>query len=309
MIQSVAPWPISIEEFPPGAATAAALILAALGTGALARQRQNVAGTTLVAPWWWTLASLWSIALAGGAMPWMAASSAAPLAEGLYYAAAVTSFCPVVAALGAKRPQDRAWQFVVLSLWIVLILPAAEAAIMRPGQMFEIQGARAWFLLVLIAVGAANSLPTRFWLSSLLFAAGQCVLLAKYLPLGIAGPAEWSPLVGLGLGVAALAVASLGLSRREVRAPLDRVWLDFRDTFGALWSLRVAHRMNNAASLYDWKIGLSWWGFHAADGSPAPSELPHELARDVRQNLDNLLRRFVSAEWIAARLDGGGKCP
>ena len=43
---------------------------------------------------------------------------------------------------------------------------------------------RSWFLLVLIALGALNYLPTRFWPASLLFAAGQVLLLARFLPAG-----------------------------------------------------------------------------------------------------------------------------
>ena len=41
----------------------------------------------------------------------------------LDFAAAMIVFCPAMALLGAKRPQDKPWQLIVLSLWGILALP------------------------------------------------------------------------------------------------------------------------------------------------------------------------------------------
>lgn len=277
--------------------------LAVAGMAALIWRKPHLAGTTLVAPWWWALASLGTIAGVEAALPIITGISAGAWPAALRYSAAATLFCPLMAALGAKRPQHVAWQFIVLSMWCILVLPAAEAVLVRSSPTFEITGARSWFLLALIGVGAANTLPTRFWLSSLLAAAGQTVLLLPYLPLGLAGVGRWGTPLALGLCVAAIGLSAVGIPRRRMAlVPLDRVWLDFRDSFGALWSLRVAERVNAAAALYHWDLALTWGGFRTPDGKSPPNELSAELAAAVRQNLDNLLRRFVSSEWIDARL-------
>ena len=240
------------------------LLLAALATAALLWGRKRLSGTTLISAWWWALAAAWCIAVVELARVWFAESLSEPTLDAARYAAAAATFCPTMAALGAKRPQDKAWQLVVLSLWSILVLPAAESVFLHSGQAFEIRGARSWFLLGLIVVGAANSLPTRFWLSSLLAAAGQTMLLVDHLPLGIIGGGDRGLLLGLALCVAAIGLAAAGLpARRAQRVPLDRLWLDFRDLFGALWGLRVAERVNASAALYRWNVALSWDGFRS----------------------------------------------
>jgi hypothetical protein len=283
----------------------AALGLAATGLAVLVWRRDRVRGTTLMACWYWALLALLSVAGVEAAIGFVGGTSPPDWAEPLRFAAATATFCPIMAALGAKRPQDRAWQFIVLSLWGVLALPAAEAYFIQPGQSLEVHDARAWFLLILIVVGAANSLLTRYWLSSLLLAAGQVALLAGYLPfvsrpLGTAGA-----LGGLALGVAAVWLAAAGFpKRRKAEQPIDQLWLDFRDMFGVLWSLRVAERINAAAAMNGWNVALSWSGFRRADAAEtdASAEIPADVAVVLRQNLLNLLRRFVSPQWIKRRL-------
>src|SRR5258708_2402224 len=44
----------------------------------------------------------------------------------LEYTAAVLFISPVLAMLGAKRPQNGAWQFIVLTLVAVLLLPVLQ---------------------------------------------------------------------------------------------------------------------------------------------------------------------------------------
>ena len=50
------------------------------------------------------------------------------------FAAAVLSFAPTMALLGAKRPQNGAWQFVVITLWAILALPAFEVLLRGRGE-------------------------------------------------------------------------------------------------------------------------------------------------------------------------------
>ena len=155
-----------------------------------------------------------------------------------------------------------------------------------------------WFLLILIGVGFVNFLPTRFWPAAILFATGQTLLLSGSLPFG----APWfaaDRLVGFFFVAAAILLVACGLPKSNRSAsPLDRVWLDFRDAFGALWALRVAERINAAASMYDWNLSLKWSGFQFSGDLKDEEDLPPA----VLTSLNNLLRRFVSPEWIASRL-------
>ena len=53
---------------------------------------------------------------------------------------------------GGQGTTDRAWQFIVLSLWIILSLPSFEWLLFGGPQ--EIHPARCWFLAILMVVGA-----------------------------------------------------------------------------------------------------------------------------------------------------------
>ncbi len=105
-----------------------------IGQTALARGYRPLHGTTLRAVWWWSFIALGTVVateLAIGIMQPQDNSWAEPLR----FIAAASTFCPLVALLGAKRPQDRAWQWIVLSFWVILALPAAQAWLLRPGEL------------------------------------------------------------------------------------------------------------------------------------------------------------------------------
>ncbi len=160
--------------------------LAAWGLLALAWRRAALRGTTLAAPWTWSLAAFVSLAsveiavgLAGKQEPaWSAAAR---------YIAAMGTFSPIMALLGAKRPQNRGWQFIVASLWVILSLPAFEWLLF--GGVAEIHPARFWFLVILIVVGATNQLGTRWWMAGVLYCGGQIALLLPYFS---ATPLVWA---------------------------------------------------------------------------------------------------------------------
>jgi hypothetical protein len=282
---------------PPASAIAAGLIsLAAVAV--LTLHRAEVRGTTLAAAWSWSCVSLGAIAgaeilvgLGGGFLTQNGATA-------LRFGAAMTSFCPIMALLGAKRPQDRGWQFIVLSLWVVLALPSFEWLMF--GRIHEIHPARFWFLVILVGIGALNGIATRFWPSSLLYCLGQMALIAPYLPPTSAMLSDSAgPLLGLCLMTAAWTLLAAGWPRAVGNVPpLDRVWLDFRDAYGAAWSLRVAERMNASAALYEWPVTLGWRGFRRRDTHLQGEEVPAA----VEESLRGLLRRFVSPEWFDLRL-------
>jgi hypothetical protein len=280
-------------------ATLAALVCGLAGVAIFVARRGALRGTTLTAAWCWGLVSFALLATTIVASGLTLPDSPAELRPALYFAALMTTFCPVVAMLGAKRPQHRAWQWIVLSLWIVLALPAGEWLLFATRQ--EVHPARGWFLVVLIALGALNYLPTRSWLAALLFAAGQVALLSPFLPL-IAQAAPLPRQLGLGLIVAALAASAAWPRGATPAEPLDRLWRDFRNLFGAVWALRVAERMNAAAVQNGWPVRLTWAGFQSGD-SPGAEPIAAETREPVAKTFRSLLLPFTSPEWIADRLD------
>jgi hypothetical protein len=292
-------------------AIVATLLLAVVGAIAVAVNCHKLRGTTLVGSQVW----LGSCLVAGATIEvWQALAaerSGASSVEALRYLVAALTFCPLMALMGAKRPQDRPWHFIVLSLWVVLALPATHGLLLRSGQTFSIPSALAWFMLGLITIGFFNRLLTPAWPSGLLFAGGQISLLATQLPFirnvpGIDGYV--CQLIGLGL-IAVSAIYSWWLShrRRPAAEPLDKLWLEFRDLFGVLWALRLAERVNSAAVLTKSDIELRWSGFRTSAGGRITESLSPEAIRILRQGLENLLRRFVSRAWIAERLQESHK--
>ena len=273
-------------------------LIAIAGLAALALRIRAVRGTTLVAPSAWSIVSLLSVCLAETAGTWPGDSATGSSFVELRFAAAMSTFCPMTALLGARRPQDRGWQWIVLSLWAILSLPSIEWLLFGGTQ--EIHAARFWFLGILTSVGALNGVATRFWPASVLFCLGQAMLLSPYLPaISSALPTATGPLWGIGLLVTAWVLPAIGWPRSSTAGSrLDRVWLDFRDAYGAVWGLRIVERMNAAASVPGWPARLGWRGFRLRQTGTPIAPWPE----GVEDALRTLLRRFVSEDWLAARL-------
>ena len=188
----------------------------------------------------------------------------------------------MMAVLGAKRPQDRAWQLIVLSLLGVLSLPAIQDVVYHYGQPVSLDPAWRWFVAVLLVVGLVNYLPTRYATSSVLVFAAQAVLLADFLPISPPAPDSHCAAVGLGLVAVASGVALAGWSRR--RSPTDAMhdlWLDFRDWYGVLWALRVRER---------------------AASSTSPQTDGRARCAAMTERVHSPLATLRVREWIAARL-------
>lgn len=273
-----------------------------LGVAAAAAFRRSP-GTTLAAPAVWAMIA--ALALAADAIA--AAQGAGridSLTESLlHYAAAVGTFCPMMAVLGAKRPQDRGWQWIVLSLWVVLLAPAAQAVVGRSAQQLDLF--TAWLLLlgVLIGMSLLNYLPTRNAISAVFYAIGQSLLLWPYL----AGGDSTSMLRLMGLGAMTLAaVITFYVYRAKgEKTPtsaiqgFNRRWETFRDGWGAFWGLRVLQRVNQTAELSGWPVRLEWWsGFTrvAANASDEDLEVDEDTRQHIEQTLNSLLRRFERLE-------------
>lgn len=286
---------------------ALALLLGILGAVVLVRAAKRLRGGTLLAPWAWSCFSLAALTAAEIAA---AISTDEPSNAVIHmrYLAATTTVAPLIALLGAKRPQDRAWQWIVLSLLVLLALPSLKAVAIDGGVPPAPHAAWRWLLTAILAAGFLNYAPTRNALAAGLFVLGQCVSLAAYLPSFARRLAECDPIWGLAAVVAAICAAQIAASRKQPAVePVDRLWLDFRDAFGALWALRAAERFNATSAQCGWRVWLAWSGLRSsgedrASDQGAASQLAPDVAQGVHQALKSLLWRFVSVDWIAERL-------
>lgn len=295
----------TLGDIQPGVITGlTAMIAGIVGVLLLASRYRLLRGTTLIAPWWWVLIAWIAVT---GIESWIglavSTGSALPFRDSLRFAAGMTLFCPQMAQLGAKRPQNVAWQWVVVILWAVLVMPVGEQFALGHGEDLVLGEPRRWFLFVLIVMGLLNNGPTRFCMTAIMLAAAQTLILAKHLP-GIG--------VGFAAGGAALAILLLLTAifltvvdwppKVPTLRPEDRVWLDFRDSFGAFWALRVAERVNASASRYQWGLWLTWSGFTQVEFVGITGEVNEEVNSALRLSLRSLLRRFVSDEWLHQRM-------
>jgi hypothetical protein len=279
-----------------------ALALALAAISALAFR--HLRGTTLAAPAAWATAAAATIAAVEALLALQPQLEYSLSGSILRYAASVGTFTPIVAVLGAKRPQDRGWQWVVLSLWVVLLAPAGQAWVARSGSLAL---SLPWkgLVVMLMAATIMNYGPTRHVSAALAFNAGQVFLLAPYLSpehmpteetpvarafgliclLVAAAFTKWPPLPKYHNAVAASAGPGNSLAIFNAR------WLAFRNAWGAFWALRVMQRINETARLSAWPVSLDWRGFTVVDGCEE-ADVDSRLASQVDQTLDSLLRRF-----------------
>ena len=277
-----------------------ALLAGGAALAALVARRGKVAQTTLVPAWWWSVTA--AVAWTGTELAAAFCQEAQPTWLSPARLAAVTlSFCPLLAVLGAKRPQHAAWSFVVAAFWGIVTLPAAETFFLQRGQRLEIDDARSWFLWILIAVGPINYLPTSRWLSSVLLAAGQVLALSEYLPLIQRPVAPHQHLIGLWLAAAGIVLTSVQRAP-PADQPYDRLWLDFRDLFGLFWALRLQERVSAVAQSQHWPLYLAWSGLRDSASGAKLGALDPAIEKTLRTTMRGLLRRFVSGRWIAERI-------
>lgn len=269
-----------------------------LASALLLAGRGMVTGTTMLAPWVWGQISIVTISLVEVVLICYGQQDSL-VAQPYRFAAAATTFCPMVGVLGARRPQNHAWQLVVVSLWLILSMPALQSMAFHQGTELSIRDARGLLLWVLIIMGVMNLLPTRHAACALLCGAAQITLLGAHLPVlrHSFGPAS----TAMALTLIAAAIGLLMAQRRVARKPIipeDRLWLEFRDVFGALWALRVQQRINETASQRQWQVALGWHGFR---GRATQQETPRQIGEnqaEIQQALRTTLRRFASTQWI-----------
>jgi hypothetical protein len=173
-----------------------------------------------------------------------------------------------------------AWNFVVLGLFVVMMLPLLERRIIGT-QSFDAM--RVVFMLSTFVVGVFNYLPTRLApaaLALLLARAGELVLRSWHgtLP-GQAGTVLFDFLLA---AVPWLAWLCLARSNAH-RLAFDRLWLDFRDRWGFVWAQRVREQFDHAARNAGWPIHLGWQGLVEEGPPPFDHEKYLETLRKVLQ--------------------------
>ncbi|MFV0444210.1 MAG: hypothetical protein ACK5Q5_11635 [Planctomycetaceae bacterium] len=273
------------------------------GLSVLPSALQRLRPTTLVAAGRWSVAALaaWGWAWLSDAWPVLRLGWHADLC---WYLTAVLALCPPLAVLGAKRPGIRVWSwFVILPLLAVFVSPVVSPLLLSSTS----DGARIPTPLligyaVVLLMGAGNYVGTRYALCAALFAVAVCSLLG---PLSDAAPEmPLSPPQLRQLATACLSVALLGAGFQSIRptaggSRLDRLWLDYRDTFGIVWGRRLLERFNQRAAQENWSWRLADFGFVATNGRrgvPSPDE-----TANLEAAMRWFLRRFVDDNWYAAR--------
>jgi hypothetical protein len=203
------------------------------------------------------------------------------------YLALCLTGCAGIAVLGARRPYVGAWNFVVLGLLAVLLLPLLEGLLIRgqpPGALHFV------FLGAILSVGILNYLPTRLLPAVLLLAAGE----AGQMLLLIGADLEPSRRQAIRLvsQVCLIFVPWMAQwSWRRQRAganDFDRLWLHFRNRFGLVWAQRVREQFNRSAQNAGWPVYLTWRGLRRAGDEPI---LP-PAAAEMLETLTAALKRF-----------------
>jgi hypothetical protein len=255
------------------------------------------------------------------------------LADRLWYATAVLALCPAMSVLGARRPTTRVWQwFVVLPMILVLASPLAVSwrELNDPSRLQLETPVLVGFGLVLV-MSAGNYVGTRFTLSAVLFTIAVALLvatLAEAVPDQLVKPYSLRLCATVVLSAAVLigcwaartesrrtsaAASQLGAFESRFEGA-DRLWTDFRNTFGIVWARRIQDRVNSVAIKEVWPVRLESQGFVWQDtevtpnrgeltqGGSAPNERIEPSAGRIEHTLRWLLRRFCDPAWIDARL-------
>lgn len=261
------------------------LLLIAFSTAALVRAWQATRGTALFHAVQWGIAAwlAWTAAIVLRSLPQFAPANDQHPDPVIYLALCLTA-CSGVAVLGARRPHVAAWDFVVLGLFAVMVLPLVEAALIGARSLDWL---RLTFLAATIGIGVLNYLPTRFAPAAFLVGLGcaaELVTLAAptALPAGLEADA---------VRLCILAAPALAWVRLIASGPydeLDCVWIDFRDRWGVVWGQRVREQFNRAAAHAKWPVTLTWFGFQFQN------RVDEEIRVAMRETLDALLQRFAA---------------
>jgi hypothetical protein len=293
--------------------TAVLIFILVPGACALALAQAKVRHTTLKPVWcWWAISGL----VLAAAVLVSALKESAGIADQLWYLAAVLLLCPLIAALGARRPGDVAWAFFVI-IPLVLVLEWPAVSMMMTSDIHEplvLQTPAVIGVFLVLLMGAGNYLGTRFTLAVILLSAAvTCFVLSvcELRPERLAAvQLRYVGCIPLVLAICSAIASLLRWNTSEVG--IRRVWSDFRDSFGIVWSRRVAERFNLMATREKLDMRMRHDG-PAVENATAEVRMLDSAETSCRgdailacsrreeQILRWILKRFVDDEWLNTR--------
>jgi hypothetical protein len=251
----------------------------AAGLGPFVMALRANRGTSLLYAVIWAL-----IAWIGWGVVFLAGDLDHTAMEPARYCALCLTGCAGIAVLGARRPHVFAWNFVVLGLLSVMLLPLVETWFIGT-RSFD--GLRIAFLAATLAITGVNYLPTRSGIAALamlILSAGELVLL--YAPEWISG---FEAQMVLDAAITMLPwLAYFRWRRTKSLSEADTLWLDFRDGWGLVWGQRVRDQFNSAAENAKLPVRLAWSGIENE------SDLTVDQAK-VLATMRAVLQRFIEA--------------
>jgi hypothetical protein len=220
---------------------------------------------------------------------WTGSAMIADIASEKVAAARYVALCLTggagIAVLGARRPGVAAWDFVVVALLAVNLLPLGEGLAL--GKSLNLDGLRITCVVATLAVGVLNYLSTRLGAAAVLLGTGSALqMMVSAGPLDSRGYLQMS-----WLALAAVPWLAFGFVKSAPAAPteVDRLWFDYRNRFGLLWGLRLREQFNRSAAHAEWPVVLGWRGLHLLPGTVLLDSAAHaEMAATLRA----LLKRF-----------------
>jgi hypothetical protein len=197
--------------------------------------------------------------------------------------------CAAIAVLGARRPGVHAWNFVVVALLAIELLPLAESLLTAGSLRLNLS-----CLLCLggtLAVGVCNYLPTRFAPAACALLFGCALELGALVTAPGTGQEPRSILEAGWIAIACTPWIAYASVRSSPAAPseFDRLWLGFRNRFGLVWSQRLREQFNRSAANAGWPVLLRWQGLRLLPGTPPPQPAAQSL---MLATLRALLKRF-----------------
>lgn len=224
----------------------------------------------------------------------------------LWYLTAVSSLCPFVTVLGARRGRLLEWSlFIVLPLIVVLEWPAlAQLTRCWHGQRLELETPTLVGYAIVLVMAVGHFIDTRFGVAVLSWMMAWGLVgwsLRSSTPTSLIDRDSNQRIAIFFLLQFWLSIAFMLRSRPKTTVGWNRVWSDYGNAFGNLWSLRLMARVNEVARRDNWPWTLTESGLNPVGPENSPACDPSGDPR-VDQTFRWLLKPFVDPEWINERL-------